>query len=253
MKAAEKVNQLTQQANEQEARRVIEQQAAELARQELETYKQKTAEMQTEIDSYKQTIDELSTTIESLKAIIYVLKQALTNATADTKETKTVKGVWGREKEVPKTPSELQHDREIVAAKYVLQREESVEKREADCDAREKDLARRIVSERKQAAEQQRIADEKARADDQRKADQAQQQLQEDCERTVRAVQEQLCHALDRMDAFEEVADGYAYMIEDVKIPEDLQPLNHECWRRLQALKQAPIVPQHNNQEFEKM
>lgn len=252
LKATEKVNQLTQQANEQEARRIREQQAAELARKELETYKQKIVEMQTEIDNYKKTIEELSTTIESLKEIIDVLKQALTTATVDTKETKTVKGFLGIEKEVPKTPSELQRDKEIAAAKYVLQREESVEKREADCAASERELSNRIALERKQAADHQRIADEKVREEDQRKAEQEKKRLQEECDRTVRDIQEQLIYALDRMDAFEEVADEYAYMIEDVNIPEDLQPLNYECWRRLQALKQNQIIPQYKEQGFEK-
>ena len=187
------------------------------------------------------------------------LTQALTAAKVDIKETKVVKGTWGRDKEVPKTPDELQRDKEIVAAKLVLQREASVAKRETDCDAREKDMAKRIsdavASERKQAEERQKNAVAQARADERKKEELEKKRLKEERDQAVAAqetMKQQLLGMQNRYDNLEEVTDGYAYLVEKLDVPEDWQPLNNECQKRLQALKLPEDPHRRNKQGFER-
>jgi len=194
-----------------------------------------------------------------MKKMIADLTQALTDAKADIKETKVVKGTWGRDKEVPKTPDELQRDKEIVAAKLVLQREASVAKRETDCDAREKDMSKRIsdavANERKQAEERQKNAVAQARAEERKKEELEKKRLKEERDQAVAAqetMKQQLLGIHDRYDDLEEVADGYAYLVEKLDVPEDWQPLNNECQKRLQALKQPDEVRGRNASKAER-
>ena len=81
-------------------------------------------------DQLQQRVDELEGEVKDLKQTITAYEQALTAAEADTKETKTVKGMFGKAKEVPKTADELKRDKAIVGAKLVLQREGAVLQRE---------------------------------------------------------------------------------------------------------------------------
>ncbi len=174
------------------------------------------------------------------------LEKILHEATADAKETKTVKGLFGGIKKVFKTEEELEHDKVIAGAKLVLQREAAVAKREAACDNREMDLATAIstarAEERQQAIERQRTEVEKARKEEQRKAEQERQQLQAERDRAVTAqanLQRQLNHESALSEGWEEVAEKFDALLEDIGVPPQLQKDANECREMMAALNEA--------------
>ncbi len=187
---------------------------------------------------------------KNLQNMISDLEQTLEIAKADTKETKTVKGAFGTSKTVPKTADELLRDKEIVAAKLVLQREAAVASREAKCESREMNLSSQLAHESMQAEERKYKAVERARAEEQDKAEQQLQQLRERCNQTVLEIQEKIRCIQERYYALEKLADDYACLIDNIDIPEELQQLNSDCWERLQALKKHEHIKIPERTEF---
>ena len=223
-----------------QADREAAERAAEQARQQREADEQQSAELQAAIDDQTAERDKLTNETATLE-------KALTEAVADTKETKTVKGAFGKAKEVPKTDEELKHDKTIAGAKLVLQREEEVAKREAACDVREKDLTRQITAaradEKQKALERQRIMVARAVKEEQRKAEQERQQLQAERDRAVTAqanLQRQLDEERERSNGLEDVAKRFDLLVDEIGVPPQLQGYAIECREILDALTEPP-------------
>jgi len=194
----------------------------------------------------EEKLHQLQAELNKAQAKISELEEALTEATVDTKETKTVKGMFGT-KEVPKTDEELKHDKAIAGAKLVLQREEEVAKREAACDVREKDLTRQITAaradEKQKALERQRIMVARAVKEEQRKAEQERQQLQAERDRAVTAqanLQRQLDEERERSNGLEDVAKRFDLLVDEIGVPPQLQGYAIECREILDALTEPP-------------
>ena len=223
-----------------QAEREAAERAAEQARQQREADEQKSAELQATITNQTAERDRLANEATELE-------KALIEATVDTKETKTVKGAFGKEKEVPKTDEELKQDKTIAGAKLVLKREAEVARREAACEVREKDLETAIstarADERQQAIERQRIAVAQAKKAEQRKAEQERQQLQAERDRAVTAqanLQRQLDEERKRSNDLEDVAKRFDLLVDEIGVPPQLQGYAIECREILDALTEPP-------------
>lgn len=191
---------------------------------------------------------------EELERKVQEYERALTAAEADTKETKTVKGMFGfKEKEVPKTTDELERDKAIIGAKLVLQREQIVIRREknvkSDRERLTNTIDQAILTERQDGNERQRIAVEKARKEEQTKAEQERKQLQTERDRAVtaqNALQEQLGEmtdiALDLDYALDDVLQSY-------DLPEQYRTTEEQCLERIKAAMEKPKEQEHKQPE----
>ena len=158
-------------------------------------------------------------------------EQALTEATADVKETKTVKvgvGVFSKEKEVPKTADELKRDKAIVGAKLVQQREKSVQKREENIETT---VNNAVALERQEGAERQRKAVARAREEEQAKAEQERKQLQRDRDRAVK----ELAEEQSRSKRYKELATDYAYFVDELPLTDSQATYAAQLWEDLQG------------------
>ena len=185
------------------------------------------------------------------------LEEALTAAKADTKETKTVKGLFGKEKEVPKTEEELQHDKEVVAARLAQQ---SAAKQLAEVQTQKELLASNIRSavalERQEADERQRRAVLKAKQEEQNKTAREMEKLRKERDLAVKLQQQQaqqLSEERKRSDAAIDLATDYAYLCDEIGVPENLKELEKEYWTKLQGFKeQQEQEQQPEQQEYER-
>ena len=145
-----------------------------LTQYKYEMLKEDYKTLETEIISQREVIHAQSERITELE-------YALSAVEFDTKETKTVKGLFGKEKEVPKTSEELQHDKAIAGAKLIQQREKEVSKREDECNAREKEMSDQITrvreDERRRALKQQQITIMKIKKEEQEKQEKLQKKV----------------------------------------------------------------------------
>lgn len=186
------------------------------------------------------------------------LEEALTAAEADTKETKTVKkGLFGKEKEVPKTEEELQHDKEVVAARLA---QHNAAKAIAEAQTQRELLASNIRSavalERQEADERQRRAVLKAKQEEQNKTAREMEKLRKERDLAVKLQQQQakeLTEERQRSDAVIDLAMDYAYLCDEIGVPENLKELESEYWSKLQGFKkQQEQEQQPKQQEYER-
>lgn len=77
--------------------------------------------------------------------------------------TKTTKNFLGKEKEVPKTPEEIQRDKEVKAAQAVLKDKDALAERERSIAERERKIAER---ESELTADEEKLAEYAAQVDD---------------------------------------------------------------------------------------
>ncbi|MBR1383845.1 MAG: plasmid recombination protein [Ruminococcus sp.] len=217
----------------------------------------KLAELEAIVSDSSQEIQELKATIAEKERRIAEYEQALTAAEADTKETKTVKGVFGKEKEVPKTADELEHDKAIIGAKLVLQREQAVTERERSVDTDKQLLANHIRNavayERQEADERQRRAVARARREEQVRAEQERKQLQTERDNAVNArttLQKQLDEERSRSDEVTDLAISLDYLVDDIlqryELPEEYRDMEQQYWEQLQ--KAVPTLQQDNEE-----
>lgn len=126
-------------------------------------------------------------------------EKALSEAETDLKDTKVVKGWFGKvKKEVPKTPDELERDRAIIGAKLVLQREESVK-------AKEKALA----AEQRKAEERQKAAADKARREEQERALKQLTEMNEENSRLKKKIEDVKGIVYDLADVLEDAIERF--------------------------------------------
>lgn len=190
-------------------------------------------------DQLQQRVDELEVKVKEQEQTIAAYEQALTEATADVKETKTVKGVFGKEKEVPKTADELERDKAIVGAKLVLQREGAVKEREDSIKTDRQLLAstvnNAVALERQEGAERQRKAVAKAREEEQTKAEQERKQLQRDRDRAVK----ELAEEQSRSKRYKELATDYAYFVDELPLTDSQATYAAQLWKDLQGQEKS--------------
>ena len=184
-----------------------------------ERAEQKAKELESKVESLNQRA-------ETAEAKIHNYEKALLTAEADTKETKTVKGMFGKEKEIAKTETELEQDRAIVGAKLVLQREQQLATREKQLEVDRQQLANTVQNaveqERRGSDEQLRIAVARAVNAERKQAEQAQKQLQSERDSAVNARQSllsQLNRERLRSDELAELAKQYK-IVNDALIDE---------------------------------
>ena len=224
---------------------------------QVKDLERKLAELEAIVSDSSQEIQELKATIAEKERRIAEYEQALTAAEADTKETKTVKGVFGKEKEVPKTADELEHDKAIIGAKLVLQREQAVTERERSVDTDKQLLANHIRNavayERQEADERQRKAVARARREEQVRAEQERKQLQTERDNAVNArtvLQKQLDEERSRSDEVTDLAISLDYLVDDIlqryELPEEYRDMEQQYWEQLQ--KAVPTLQQDNEE-----
>lgn len=194
---------------------------------QVKDLERKLAELEAIISDSSQEIQELKATIADKERRIAEYEKALTTAEADTKETKTVKkGMFGREREIAKTETELEQDRAIIGAKLVLQREHQLAAREKQLEVDRQQLANTVKNaveqERRGSDEQLRIAVARAVNTERKRAEQAQKQLQSERDSAVN-VRQSLLSQLNmerlRSDELAELAKRYK-IVNDVLIDE---------------------------------
>lgn len=180
---------------------------------------------------------EIEKKIAEKKKELTKLENALSEANIDTKETKTVKSVFGY-KEVPKTDEEIQHDKAIAGAKLVLKRETKVAKREVECSTREQELSAQIsaarTDEQQKANERQRIAIARARKEERAKAEHELKLLQIERDNAVTAqanLQRQLEQEREHSAEIMKLATDYVYMADEMQLPSD--PTKHAYVKKL--------------------
>ena len=198
----------------------------DLLKIQVKDLERKLAELEAIISDSSQEIQELKATIADKERRIAEYEKALTTAEADTKETKTVKGMFGKEREIAKTETELEQDRAIIGAKLVLQREHQLAAREKQLEVDRQQLANTVQNaieqERRRSDEQLRIAVARAINDEKKRAEQAQKQLQSERDNAVNVhkfLQSQLNMERLRSDELLELAKRYK-IVNDVLIDE---------------------------------
>lgn len=214
---------------------------------QVKDLERKLAELEAIISDSSQEIQELKATIADKERRIAEYEKALTTAEADTKETKTKKGMFGK-REVAKTETELQQDRAIIGAKLVLQREQQLAAREKQLEVDRQQLANTVQNaveqERRGSDEQLRIAVARAVNTERKRAEQAQKQLQSERDSAVN-VRQSLLSQLNmerlRSDELAELAKRYK-IVNDVLIdelpscPKEIAEQQQEMSEQLAAL-----------------
>ncbi len=197
--------------------------------------KHKADQLQQRVDELEVKVKEQEQTIATQEQTIAAYEQALTAAEADTKETKTVKGMFGKAKEVPKTADELDRDKAIVGAKLVLQREGAVKQREdsvkTDRQLLTSTVNNAVALERQEGAERQRKAVARAKEEEQAKAEQERKQLQRDRDRAVK----ELAEERSRSERYKELATDYAYFVDELPLTDSQATYAAQLWKDLQG------------------
>lgn len=215
---------------------------------QVKDLERKLAELEAIISDSSQEIQELKATIADKERRIAEYEKALTTAEADTKETKTVKGMFGKEREIAKTETELEQDRAIVGAKLVLQREQQLATREKQLEVDRQQLANTVKNaveqERRGSDEQLRIAVARAVNTERKRIEQAWKQLQSERDSAVNVhkfLQSQLNMERLRSDELAELAKRYK-IVNDVLIdelpscPKEIAKQQQEMSEQLAAL-----------------
>lgn len=196
--------------------------------------------LQYQYDKLKEENEALTAKNAALEQRVQELEHALTEATADVKATKTVKGMFGKEKEVPKTADELKRDKAIVGAKLVQQREETVKQREENIETT---VNNAVALERQEGDERQRRAVARARKEEQEKA----VQLQKDRDKAIA----QLTEEQSRSAYYKELATDSAYMLSDVieeyDLPDQYRAYTEQLFKDIQ--EQTPTQEKSDRQQ----
>ena len=222
--------------------KTVQELKADRAKHKADQLQQRVDELEVKVKEQEQTIATQEQTIATQEQTIAAYEQALTAAEADTKETKTVKGMFGKAKEVPKTADELDRDKAIVGAKLVLQREGAVKQREDSVKTDRQLLAstvnNAVALERQEGAERQRKAVARAREEEQAKAEQECKQLQRDRDRAVK----ELAEERSRSERYKELATDYAYLVNDLDLPTSYKDYAEQLWQQLEPTDEIDLT-----------
>lgn len=146
---------------------------------------------------------ELSEKNAELSEKVSGYEKALSEAETDLNENKVVKGLFGKVKEVPKAPDELERDRAVAGAKLVLQREASIKAKE-----------RALEAEQRQAKERQKAAVDKARREEQERALKQLNEMNQENSRLKKKIEDVKGIVYDLADVLEDA-------IEQFKLPKE--------------------------------
>lgn len=197
-----------------------------------EQKEQELAEQETVIAHNEEIINRQNSTISDNSSFIEQLE--VTDG-----ETKTVKGMFGKEKEVPKSDEEVQRDKEVRAAQAIIKRERAVEQREKAVDT----LIATAVQKAVQGERSE--GDRKLKKLQEKHAAELEKQRKELTAQAARTAQEneQLKAERDqykkRSAAMEDIALDYGYLVKEIleehPMPEYGQT-EKAYWNDLQAL-----------------
>lgn len=132
----------------------------------------------------------------------------------EVEQTKTTKGFLGREKEISKTPEEIQRDKEVKAAQAVLKDKDNLAERERSIAERERKIAQR---ESELTADEEKLAEYAAQVDDDAKIKVA--VVEQKYQAQLNAINEQ--HEQEKQSLLAKVESKLKELSQQIKVAKD--------------------------------